>query len=82
VRITAARAHADCKPRALGDIVEAATKSHAVDQRLEALLARAEIARGCGDKGANAALFAVAAEAKRVGYLRIARLAGAPAGAR
>lgn len=82
VRITAARAHADCKPRALGDILEAATKSHAVDQRLEALLARAEIARGCGDKSASAALSAVAVEAKRVGYLRVARLAGAPAGAR
>ncbi|MDB4969246.1 MAG: serine/threonine protein kinase [Myxococcales bacterium] len=77
VRITAARAHADCRSRALGDIVTAATRSRAVDQRLEALLARAEIARGCGDKDAAASMAAVAAEAKRVGYARIARLAGA-----
>src|SRR5439155_7449858 len=75
VRITAARARGACKPRPLGDVVEAATRGRAIDQRLEALLARAELARACGDKDARAAMAAVAAEARRTGFLRIARLA-------
>ena len=55
----------------LGDIAGALRK---LRQRL---LARAESARACGDKNARATLAAVAAEAWRSGYRRIARRAGA-----
>ncbi|HEX9101535.1 MAG TPA: hypothetical protein VF997_04990, partial [Polyangia bacterium] len=59
----------------LAAVVAAATRSHALDRRLEALLARGELAHACGDKRAPAALAAVAAEARRAGFKRIARLA-------
>jgi eukaryotic-like serine/threonine-protein kinase len=76
---TAARLHADCaaarKQLPLADVVDGATRSGAFDRRIEAQLARAEILRDCGDARAPAALAAVAAEARRAGFVRIARLA-------
>jgi eukaryotic-like serine/threonine-protein kinase len=80
VEIAAARVEVDCaaaqKTPPLGEVIAAATKSHALDRRLEALLVRGLIARDCGDKSAAAELAAVAAEARKAGFQRIARLAG------
>ena len=80
IETTAARIETDCatakRAPPLADVIAAATRSRALDRRLEALLARAELARACGDKSAGAQLAAVAAEARGAGFKRIARLAG------
>lgn len=80
VETAAARIAGDCaaarRAPPLASVVDAASRSHAVDRKLEALYARGEILRACGDKSAAATLAAVAAEARRDGFNRIARLAG------
>jgi tetratricopeptide (TPR) repeat protein len=79
VETAAARIAGDCaaarRAPPLASVIEAAGRSHTFDRKLEALYARAEVARACGDKSAAAQLAAVAAEARRAGFNRIARLA-------